>query len=103
MAKLDKSSPVERPLTPTAIDLFAGCGGLSLGLKQAGFQVVCAIEIDALAARTYQANHPRVLLKQEDIRRVRAASLMRELRLGAGELDLLAGCPPCQGFSTLRT
>jgi DNA (cytosine-5)-methyltransferase 1 len=88
---------------PTAIDLFAGCGGLSLGLKQAGFDVLCAVEIDEQAEQTYRANHPKVISKRSDIKKIAAATLMRELNLERGELDLLAGCPPCQGFSTLRT
>lgn len=86
-----------------AIDLFSGCGGLTLGLKQAGFEVLCAVELDATAARTFRANHPEVLLKEMDIRALPAASLKRELELTGGQLDLLAGCPPCQGFSALRT
>lgn len=86
-----------------AIDLFSGCGGLTLGLKQAGFKVISAVELDVTAANTYKANHRRVVLKQADIRDVTARGLRRELKLDRGELDLLAGCPPCQGFSTLRT
>ena len=87
----------------TAIDLFSGCGGLTLGLKLAGLKVVAAVENDALAIETYQANHPEVLVCPDDIRKVKAASLRKRLRLEVGELDLLAGCPPCQGFSKLRT
>src|SRR5438105_4660400 len=83
---------------PRAIDLFSGCGGLSLGLKQAGFKVVAAIEIDPFAVETYRANHKGVLVKCTDIRNVSAAGLRRELEVSRGELDLLAGCPPCQGF-----
>jgi DNA (cytosine-5)-methyltransferase 1 len=86
-----------------AVDLFAGCGGLTLGLKQAGFEVVSAVEINAAAAKTYRSNHKDVALKEIDIRNISAVGLMRELLLETGELDLLAGCPPCQGFSTLRT
>jgi DNA (cytosine-5)-methyltransferase 1 len=86
-----------------AIDLFSGCGGLTLGLKQAGFDVLGAIEIDPAAVETYQANHFGVLVKRADIRSVSAQGLRRELKIRRGELDLLAGCPPCQGFSTLRT
>src|SRR5947209_1620378 len=86
-----------------AIDLFSGCGGLTLGLKQAGFDVLCAVELDAAAVRTYRANHRDVLVKHMDIRELSAAGLRRELGLFPGELDLLAGCPPCQGFSVLRT
>lgn len=87
----------------TAIDLFSGAGGLTLGLKQAGFDVVAAIEIDEIAAETYRLNHPDVHLVQQDIRHVQIDTLKKRLKIKKGELDLLAGCPPCQGFSTLRT
>lgn len=86
-----------------AIDLFAGCGGLTCGLKLAGFKVVGAVEVAALPAETYRENHPTVDLKEEDIRKIDPSAWMKELGLKAGELDLMAGCPPCQGFSTLRT
>lgn len=88
---------------PSAIDLFSGCGGLTLGLKQAGFRVLGAVEIDPLAVETYRANHKRVIIWSEDIRAVTPRELMRRLRLRKGELDLLAGCPPCQGFSRMTT
>lgn len=87
----------------TAIDLFAGAGGLSTGLKLAGFRVLAAVELDQRAAETFRANHPRVHVEARDIRQVRGAALMRALGLRRGELDLLAGCPPCQGFSRLPT
>ena len=81
------SKPSSLPATcrrPIAIDLFSGCGGLTLGLKQAGFEVVGAIDVDPLAVETYESNH-------------------QEVNIRKGELDLLAGCPPCQGFSSIRT
>jgi DNA (cytosine-5)-methyltransferase 1 len=87
----------------TAIDLFSGCGGLTLGLKQAGFRVIAAIEKDDLAVSTYKSNHPQVRVFGADICTVRPQPLMQEFELKPGELDLLAGCPPCQGFSVLRT
>ncbi|HAV5920976.1 DNA cytosine methyltransferase [Acinetobacter baumannii] len=87
----------------TAIDLFSGAGGLTEGLKQAGFQVLAGIEIDVIAAATYKLNHPEVKCYQQDIRNIETNQLMYELGIQKGELDLLAGCPPCQGFSTLRT
>lgn len=86
----------------TAIDLFSGCGGLSRGLTDAGYRVLAAVEIDQKACETYRANHRDVELLAEDVRKVSAAKLMRCAGLKKGELDLLAGCPPCQGFSTLR-
>ena len=88
---------------PTAIDLFAGCGGLTQGLRDAGFQVLGAVENDEKAAATYRLNHPNAHVWLDDIRNVKARSVIRKLRLRKGNLDLLAGCPPCQGFSTMRT
>ena len=88
---------------PRALDLFSGCGGLTLGLRRAGFHVVGAVEINSAAVKTFKANHRRVPVKQGDIRSISADGLRRELRLRRGQLELLAGCPPCQGFSVLRT
>jgi DNA (cytosine-5)-methyltransferase 1 len=87
----------------TAIDLFCGCGGLSLGLQLAGFHVLAAIDSDSLAIETYSRNHSKVHAIKSDIRRTTPSRLMKSLNLKPGELALLAGCPPCQGFSTLRT
>lgn len=87
----------------TAIDLFSGCGGLSLGLSRAGFKVLAAIESEPFAAETYRANHPNTLLIEKDITRVRPRYLRDKLGLKRGALDMLAGCPPCQGFSRLWT
>jgi DNA (cytosine-5)-methyltransferase 1 len=87
---------------PKAIDLFSGCGGLTLGLKRAGFNVVGAVEIDPLAAATYRANHPGVHLWHRDIRKLTTPEILKELGLKHGSLELLAGCPPCQGFSAMR-
>lgn len=86
-----------------AIDLFSGCGGLSLGLRRAGFLVAAAVELDPRAQETYRLNHPSVRLYGDDIRRLDPRVVLRDLSLKPGELDLLAGCPPCQGFSRLRT
>lgn len=87
----------------TAIDLFSGPGGLTTGLKQAGFKVIGAVEFEPVACETYGLNHPEVKLVQEDIRRVEPKDLMKKLGIKQGELGLLAGCPPCQGFSTIGT
>lgn len=84
----------------TAIDLFSGCGGLSEGLKQARFNVVAGIEIDRKAAAAYRLNHPGTELMEEDIRKLNPDRLSEVLR--GRTLHLLAGCPPCQGFSTIR-
>ena len=88
---------------PIAIDLFSGCGGLTLGLKHAGFRIKGAVEIDHLAAETYRANHRCVVVWEKDITTLTVAAVMRRLNLRRGQLDLLAGCPPCQGFSRMTT
>ena len=87
----------------SAIDLFCGCGGLSLGLCRAGFKVVAAVDNDSLSVQTYRSNHRNTHLIEEDIRSVNPRTLMKWLSMEPGDLDLLAGCPPCQGFSSLRT
>lgn len=89
--------------TYTAIDLFCGAGGLTLGLKNAGFKVLAGVENSSIAAITYRANHPKVKLFECDIREITAEKLLSDLNLNPGELDLLAGCPPCQGFSSHKT
>lgn len=86
-----------------AIDLFSGCGGLTLGLKNAGYQVIGAIEIEPVAVKTYLENHPEVKVWPTDICDISGNEICKALGLNIGELDLLAGCPPCQGFSTLTT
>ena len=83
----------------TAVDLFCGGGGLTVGLKNAGFDVVAGIEIDPDAHATYKTNHPEVRVFRQDIRTLPGRDLV-ELS-PTGQLDLLAGCPPCQGFSSL--
>ena len=84
-----------------AVDLFAGAGGATQGLRDAGFEVCVAVEIDAEAATTWAANHPGVML-QRDVRTLTGTDLMDAGGFRYGELDLLKACPPCQGFSTLR-
>lgn len=88
---------------PTAIDLFSGCGGLTLGLKYAGYNVLGAIEVAPKAQQTYKINHPEVRLYESDIRDISASTILADIGINYGDLDLLAGCPPCQGFSRLRT
>lgn len=85
-----------------AIEVFSGCGGLSTGIKNAGFNVLCAIELNATAANTYKLNHPEVLLKVEDVCKINGGDLLKELNVEKFEVDLLAGCSPCQGFSRLQ-
>jgi DNA (cytosine-5)-methyltransferase 1 len=88
---------------PRAIDLFSGVGGLSLGLRRAGFRVLLGIDIDPLAVACYRQNHRGVEVWERDIFGVRATEIIEAFDLSKGDLDLVAGCPPCEGFSRLRT
>jgi len=84
----------------TAFDLFSGCGGLSLGLKAAGFDVRWANEIDGDAAETFVNSAPEVRMANIDANELLRRIEDREPGLPLkGEVDLLAGGPPCQGFS----
>jgi DNA (cytosine-5)-methyltransferase 1 len=89
------------PAGLAAVDIFAGGGGLTVGLKRAGFQVVGAVEIEKNAFATYKANHPEVTAFKQDVCTIIGTSL-RKLS-SSGQIDLLAGCPPCQGFSSLTS
>jgi len=83
----------------TSIDLFSGAGGLSEGLRAAGFKSLYANEIIPRYAETYALNHPDTIVDSRDIRLVDTNDVRHRLGLKKGELDLMAGGPPCQGFS----
>ena len=82
-----------------AVDLFSGGGGLTMGLKMAGFDVKAAVELDAHAAATFQANHRETKLFVQDIRFVKGSDILN--LIPEQHLDLLSACPPCQGFTSL--
>lgn len=87
----------------TAFDLFCGAGGMTAGLKEAGFDVIGAIDNDSLAVTAYRMNQSTTRVWARDIRALEPLEVAVELGIAPEELDLLAGCPPCQGFSTVRT
>src|SRR5262249_42404591 len=72
--------PMRSKTRPTAIDLFCGCGGLTLGLKRAGYNVLAAVDIDPLAIETYKANHKSTVVWEKDIRRLRPAEIKKLLK-----------------------
>ena len=83
----------------TAIDLFCGAGGLSEGLRQAGFRVLAGNDIDPFAAETFAASHPGAALFSGPIEEISAHDLLGASGLREGELDCLVGGPPCQAYS----
>lgn len=77
-----------------AIDLFAGCGGLSLGFIKNGCTIEKAVEFDSTIANTYKMNHPEVEVIVDDIKNIDNSGLFKQ-----GDADIIIGGPPCQGFS----
>lgn len=83
-----------------AIDLFSGVGGLTAGMHRAGFKTEMAFELDELASKAYNLNHKNTKVFTKDIRKVDIEEVKEELN--GQTIHLLAGCPPCQGFSSIR-
>jgi DNA (cytosine-5)-methyltransferase 1 len=81
------------------IDLFAGAGGLTTGFHLAGFDSLCAIDIDKKALATYKQNYPNTKVINQDIRQVNPFDLRLSLGLQREEVTVIIGGPPCQGFS----
>ena len=88
---------------PIAIDFFAGAGGLSLGLEQAGFDVVLAVDRDGCHVATHKRNFPHGLALCASVTGLNDAEKIRSLIGTNREVDLVAGGPPCQGFSHMGT
>jgi len=85
-------------LKPICVDLFCGAGGLSYGLELAGFDPVVAVDFDKNATATYKENHPGTAVLTADICTLDTNEIIKHL--GGREVDLLAGGPSCQGYST---
>lgn len=82
-----------------SIELFAGAGGLALGLELAGFEHIGLVEFDRAAADTLCTNRPEWNVLCEDVAEVAKRNLEKEFNIRKGELDLLSGGAPCQSFS----
>ena len=84
-----------------AVDLFCGAGGLSAGLKKSGFQICLGVDIDEVALKTYKCNLKQTKVLKKDIKKVTGSDVTKLTGIKKQDNFLLAGCPPCQGFSNL--
>ena len=80
-----------------AIDLFSGCGGLSVGLEDAGIKVKYAVELDPKIAKSYEENHENTTMINKNIREISD----EEFKKIGRNINIVAGCPPCQGAESL--
>lgn len=80
------------------IDLFAGCGGFSLGAHLAGVKTCLAIDVDPILSSSFPRNFPSVKFVRRNVRHMSSAELMEN---AGGDIDGIVGGPPCQGFSEI--
>jgi DNA (cytosine-5)-methyltransferase 1 len=104
-------SIINNSARPIAVDLFAGAGGFALGFEQAGFDVVAAVEYDPVHAAVHSYNFPHTAVLCADIARLSVAEVLAAANDGCrafnrsevagGDIDVVFGGPPCQGFSSI--
>ncbi len=100
MMEITAPKVVEKPKKPlSTIELFAGAGGLALGMEQAGFEAIGLVEFDKSAADTLKCNRPNWKVVHDDIANITPLDLEQYFHIEKGELDLLSGGAPCQAFS----
>lgn len=83
--------------TLNAISLFSGCGGLDLGFKKAGFNILLANDMDKCASQTYKRNFPKTTFISSNIKQISIDEIKK--RIKRQKVDVIIGGPPCQGFS----
>ena len=83
----------------SCIELFAGAGGLALGIEKAGFNALGLVEFDKDASDTLKKNRPNWRVIHDDVKNISCLNLQEYFGIKRGELDLLSGGAPCQSFS----
>lgn len=100
MASSKSMSSVSSRNRPTVLDLFAGCGGMSLGLEAAGFDIACSVEFDPVHSLIHHFNFPYSATICKDVSNVTSEEIYSRIRaIGYDSIDVVVGGPPCQGFS----
>ncbi|MGD0495475.1 MAG: DNA cytosine methyltransferase [Candidatus Bathyarchaeia archaeon] len=91
---------------PKSIELFAGAGGLALGLEAAGFSTTALVEIDKYCCQTLRRNAPKYFpdakVFRRDITKLDVSKVLKSIRLEKEQIDLIAGGPPCQSFTIAK-
>ena len=101
MNETGRATTVMDTSRPLAVDLFAGAGGLSLGLEQAGFDIAAAVEYDPTHAAVHEFNFPYSATFCRDVTTMTGAEIRDGSAIGLREIEVVAGGPPCQGFSMI--
>ncbi|PMB06688.1 DNA (cytosine-5-)-methyltransferase, partial [Fischerella thermalis CCMEE 5328] len=84
---------------PIGVDLFAGAGGMSLGFEQAGFDVLCAVELDPIHCATHKFNFPFWSILCKSVEDTTGEEIRNCSAIGSQEIDVVFGGSPCQGYS----
>lgn len=87
--------------SPTVVDIFCGVGGLSLGFEQAGLPITLAVDVESQNVGTYSRNFPNTTVLCRDLSIATGPELLGHAGLQIGEVDIVIGGPPCQGFSMI--
>lgn len=99
LARPEMNAATEAPCGGSVVDLFCGAGGLSEGFRQAGFHVLAGQDYDEMAGRTFSATHPNARFIGGPIEKVTPQQLLDAAGRRRGEIDVIVGGPPCQGYS----